>query len=90
MTLQQLATIKRWHLTHPQGRPVESQLWDDMLTCWVLGWMGVPVAVLLAPELGVLACVLLYFAPSAYVGLRRRLHRRGLLRCDWLGSTRAD
>lgn len=86
MTLQQLATVKRWHQTHHRERSVEYQLWDAMLTCWVLGWMGVPAAVLLAPEYGVMSCVLLYFAPSLYVRLRAHLHRQGRLRCDWLAS----
>jgi len=30
--------------------------------------------------------VLLFMAPSFYVALRRRLHRAGRLRCDWLDS----
>lgn len=86
MTLQQLATIKRWHLTHPRRGSVEMQVWDAMLTCWVLGWMGVPPAVVLAPAYGVALCAVLFFAPSIYVWLRVRLHRRGVLRCDWLSS----
>ncbi|NRF70841.1 hypothetical protein HLB44_27935 [Aquincola sp. S2] len=87
MTLQQLSTVKRWHQTHHK-RGLEYQLWDAMLTCWILGWMGLPAALLLAPEIGVLLCPVLYFAPSLYVRLRLRLHRRGVLRCDWLDSAR--
>lgn len=86
MTLQQLSTVKHWHITHKRDHSVEYQVWDAMLTCWVLGWVGVPAALVLAPRIGVAACVLLHFAPEAYVRLRRTLHRRGLLRCDWLGS----
>lgn len=86
MTLQQLTTVKRWHLTHHRERSLEYRLWDTMLMCWVLGWMGMPAAVLLAPVAGVVGCLLLYSAPALYVGLRRRLHRRGVLRCDWLDS----
>lgn len=86
MTLQQLTTVKRWHQTHPRERSLEQQLWDVMLTCWLMGWMGVPAAVLLAPGLGVAVCVGLFFVPSLYVRLRARLHRRGVLRCDWLAS----
>ena len=85
MTLQQMATVKRWHLTHRHDRWVEYQLWDAVLTCWVLGWFGLPAAVFLAPALGVAVCAALSFAPEAYLQLRRRLHRRGVLRCDWLG-----
>ena len=86
MTLQQLATVKRWHLTHHRERSLEYLLWDAMLMCWVLGWMGMPAAVLLAPVAGVLSCLLLYSAPALYVRARARLHRRGVLRCDWLAS----
>lgn len=88
MTLTQMSMIKRWHQAHHRDHGLEYQLWDAMLTCWILGWMGVPAALLLAPEAGLLACVALYFAPSAYVALRVRLHRRGVLRCDWLSSAK--
>lgn len=86
MTLQQLATIKRWHQTHPRGNSLEYHLWDLMLTCWVLGLIGVAPAALLHTQAGIALCGLLYLAPSLYVTLRRRLHRGGVLRCDWLNS----
>lgn len=86
MTLQQLATVKRWHQTHRRAGAVEYQLWDAMLTCWVMGWLGLPVALLLDSEASLLASVTLPWVPGAYVALRRRLHRQGLLRCDWLHS----
>lgn len=44
MTLQQLASIKQWHTSHPLGHPVEHQLWDGMLASWVFGWTGLPAA----------------------------------------------
>lgn len=86
MTLQQLAMVKRWHQSHHREQGLEYQVWDAMLTCWVLGWMGVMPAVVLAPELGIATCVALYYAPSLYVHGRAWLHRRGVLRCDWLDS----
>ncbi|MBI3368619.1 MAG: hypothetical protein HY021_09325 [Burkholderiales bacterium] len=86
MTLQQLSTVKHWHITHNRERSLEYQVWDAMLTCWVLGWVGVPAALVLAPRAGLVACALLHFAPAVYVWLRRLLHRRAALRCDWLGS----
>ena len=88
MTLQQMSAVKRWHIAHHRQGSVEYQVWDLMLICWMLGWMGLPPAVLLAPALGVLGCVTLFYAPASYVRLRRHLHRRGALRCDWLDSTR--
>lgn len=90
MTLNQLSMIKRWHQTHDRDHGLEYQLWDAMLTCWILGWMGLPAAMLLAPQAGLPLCLLLYLAPSLYVWLRGRLHRRGLLRCDWLPALEAS
>ena len=88
MTLQQLSAVRRWHITHHRQGSLEDQAWDAVLTCWVLGWIGVPPALVLAPAAGGLLCVVLFFAPSAYVALRRWLHQRGRLRCDWLDSAR--
>jgi hypothetical protein len=85
MTVEQLAVLKRWHVAHRRNHPVEFHVWDLMLTCWVLGWMGLPAALIVAPPAGLL-CVLLFSAPTLYVGLRRSLHRRHRLRCDWLGA----
>lgn len=86
MTLHQLSAVKHWHISHHRQGSFEYQVWDLMLTCWVLGFVGLPAAMLLAPEAGSLACLLLFLAPSLYVRLRHRLHRRGALRCDWLDS----
>lgn len=84
MTLRQMSLLKRWHVEHRDDAPLEYHAWDAVLTLWVLGWMG--VAPLLALDLAMLLplCVALFLAPAAYVALRRRLHRRGRLRCDWL------
>jgi Na+-driven multidrug efflux pump len=89
MNLEQMATVKRWHLTHHRQASVEGRVWDLVLTAWVMGLVGVPPALVLASALGGVACALLLMAPKGYVGLRRRLHRSGRLRCDWLGSLRA-
>jgi len=86
MTLHQLSVLKQWHVSHKRERPVEFHTWDAMLTLWIMGWMGVPAAVILWQIGGVLACTALFFAPSAYVRLRERLHRQGRLRCDWLNA----
>ena len=86
MTLQQLSAVKRWHMTHQRPGSVELMVWDLVLTCWLLGWMGLAPAVVLAPGLALLPCLTLFSVPRAYVALRRRWHRRGVLRCDWLDS----
>lgn len=84
MTLRQMSQLKRWHVDHREHAPLEYHAWDGVLTLWLLGWMGVPPALLLHWTWMVLACIPLAFAPGAYVRLRLRLHRRGRLRCDWL------
>ena len=86
MTLQQLATIKQWHLSHPLGHPVEQQVWDAMLASWVFGWTGLPAAWLLNSMVAAVLCLLMLHLPGGYVRMRRRLHQRGRLRCDWLSS----
>ena len=86
MTLHQLHTVKLWHVAHKLDRPIEYHTWDSVLTAWVMGWMGEPAALLLWWPGMAVTCALLCFAPTFYVGLRRRLHRAGRLRCDWLDS----
>jgi hypothetical protein len=88
MTLQQLAVVKRWHVLHRRDRPVEFHTWDTVLTLWLLGWLGIPAELILWQLYGLAACAGLLFAPGAYVALRRRLHRSGRLRCDWLEAAR--
>ena len=86
MTLQQLQTVKLWHVAHKREAPIEFQVWDGMLTAWVMGWVGMPAALILQWPGLILACALLFLAPSLYVALRRSLHSRGHLRCYWLDS----
>lgn len=88
MNVQQMSILKRWFVAHRDSSPLEYHTWDAMLTLWLLGWMGVPPALLLHWLWGVALCVPLFFAPALYVRLRCRLHRRGALRCDWLGLLR--
>jgi hypothetical protein len=64
MTLQQLSNVKRWHQSHQRGHAVEYQVWDAILTCWLLGWVGMPAAVVLAPRAGLTACALLSCVPE--------------------------
>ena len=86
MTLQQLSSIKQWHLSHPLGHPVEQLVWDGILAAWVAGWGGLPAAWLIGSISVMLGCLVLLALPGLYVGWRRRLHGLGRLRCDWLGS----
>lgn len=84
MNLRQMSSLKRWHVDHRDEAPLEYHAWDAILTLWVLGWMGMPPALLLHWTAAVPLCVAMFFAPPAYVALRRRLHAGGRLRCDWL------
>ncbi len=84
MTLQQLQAVKLWQVAHRGENPLEYHAWDGVLTFWMFGWMGEPAALLLGWPGMVVGCAVLFMAPSIYVRLRRRLHRRGRLRCDWL------
>jgi len=88
MNLRQMSSVKRWHLAHQEDSPLEYHAWDAVLTLWLVGWVGVPPALLLHWTWLVVLCVSLSFAPPAYVRLRRRLHASGRLRCDWLPALR--
>ncbi len=84
MNLRQMSTLKRWHVAHREQAPLEYHAWDAVLTLWLLGWMGLPPALLLHWLWAVVLCLPLFLAPPAYVRLRAGLHARGTLRCDWL------
>jgi len=84
MKLNQLVAMKAWMVAHRRGQPVEYHAWDAVLTLWLMGWMGAPAFIVLDNLWAELACVSLFFVPHAYLRLRRRLHRRQRLRCDWL------
>ncbi len=83
MTLAQLSALKAWHVANRHRSPIEYHAWDAMLTCWILGWMGIPAALALWQPYGVLVCVAMFFVPGRYVAWRASLHRAGRLRCEW-------
>jgi len=87
MTLHQLHALRVWHQGH--GRhPVEKNVWDTVLTVWLLGWVGAPTAFLVHAGWAEAACLSVLFLPNLYVALRRWLHRRRLLRCEWITALR--
>ncbi len=83
MKLVQFEKLKAWHQRHWREQPVEKNAWDMVVTFWLTGWFGFPSAWLVHAGWAEATCAALLFLPSAYVGLRRRLHRAGVLRCDW-------
>lgn len=84
MSFVQLTAMKAWMVAHRAGQPIEYHAFDAVLTLWLTGWMGAPAFILLDAPWAVIGCVTLFFAPTAYLCLRRSLHLRGRLRCDWL------
>ena len=86
MTLHQFHTLKQWHARHWRDHPLEKNLWEGVLTLWLMGWVGGAVSLLLNLPWLELSCLTLLFLPSAYVALRARWHRQGRLRCDWINS----
>jgi hypothetical protein len=88
MTLQQFHSLKVWHTRQGDRHPVEKTVWDAVLTVWVMGWVGLPVALLIHAgwvEIGALSVL---FLPGSYVAARLWLHRRRRLRCDWAVALR--
>jgi len=85
MRLQEFHALKVWHRQHAR-HPVEKNVWDAVLTIWLLGWVGAPTAFLLHAGWAEAACLGVLFLPGLYVALRRRLHRSHRLRCDWISA----
>ena len=88
MTLHQFHALKQWHLRHWREHPLEKNLWEAVLTLWLMGWVGGAVSLLLNLPWVEVCCLALLFLPSAYVAMRARLHRSARLRCDWISSLR--
>ena len=88
MTLAQFQELRHWHLRHWREQPIEKQLWDSVLTLWIVGWVGGPAALLSHQLWAAAVCLCLLPLPGAYVALRARLHRQKRLRCDWLATLR--
>jgi hypothetical protein len=88
MKLDQFQNLRLWHLRHQRDHPLEGLIWNTILTLWMVGWVGSPTALLLHWDVAALVGGALVFMPGSYVALRRALHRRGRLRCDWIGALR--
>ena len=88
MTLQQYHSLKVWHRRHWRDHPVEKYLWEAILTLWVTGGVGLPVALLIDAPWPAAASIVALFLPGRYVALRTRLHHSGRMRCDWITALR--
>lgn len=81
--LSELHRIRRWHVEHAKDHPVEYQLWDVVITCWLMGWVGwLPTFALDAWWASGL-CLMGTLVPSLYVSWRARAHACNRLRCEW-------
>ena len=83
MPLTELQRIKQWHMGHRHTHPLELQLWDLMLTLWVMGWVGWLPVYAFEQLWAIPLLVLAISAPGLYAFLRTRAHRAKRLRCDW-------
>ena len=82
--LSELHRIRKWHVEHAQDHPMEFQLWDAVITCWFMGWVGwLPTFALDVWWAGPL-CLLGMLAPSMYIAWRASAHARNTLRCAWI------
>ena len=89
MTLNQFSDVRAWHLGH-RDRAIEFHVWNTVVTLWLLGWIGLPASALLQGRAAAVGAFGLCLLPGVYVRLRRRLHRAGWLRCDWIGALGRD
>ena len=88
MTLHQFQELKLWHQRQGHRHSIERALWDTVLTLWMLGWIGIPTTFLLHSGWAEAACFGVLFLPNLYVAVRRRLHNKRRLRCDWILALR--
>jgi len=86
MTLDELQSIKRWHVAHRHDHPFEYHVWDAMLTLWMVGWVGWIPAIVLGALWTTPLLALAMAAPTLYVTWRVRAHRARRLRCDWIAA----
>jgi hypothetical protein len=86
LSLSDLQRIKQWHVAHKSDHPLEYQLWDAVLTLWVMGWVGWLPAFALDALWTIPLCLAAMQAPCLYVSWRAHAHRTRRLRCDWLGG----
>ena len=81
--LTDLHAIKKWHVAHKSEHPLEYELWDAVLTVWLMGWIGwLPVYVLEA-WWAIPLCAAGMVTPRLYVTWRQQAHAQCRLRCDW-------
>ena len=89
ISLAELQRIKRWHVAHQAEHPVEYQLWEAVLTLWVMGWVGWLPAFAFDAWWALPLCAVAMAAPGLYIGWRAKAHALQRVRCEWLERTDA-
>ncbi|MCY7369925.1 MAG: hypothetical protein LH479_03405 [Polaromonas sp.] len=83
-SLRQMQRIRLRLLAQRAALPLEYNIWDGVLTVWIMGWIGWLPAYALEAYWAFPLCLLGIHAPRLYVKARTRAHAAGRLRCDWL------
>jgi hypothetical protein len=86
LSLHQLQRLKDWHIAHRGAHPMEYEVWNAVLTVWLMGWIGCLPALTFDTLWALPLCLLGVLAPQLYVRARARAHEAGRLRCDWLAQ----
>lgn len=85
LTLPQLKKLKDWHVAQRGAHPMEYEVWNAVLTVWLMGWIGCLPALAFDAAWALPLCLLGVVAPQLYVHVRAQAQATGRLRCDWLG-----
>ena len=84
VSLQQMKKLKDWHFARRGTHRAEYEMWNAVLTVWLMGWVGCLPALAFEAVWALPLCLLGVMAPQLYVHARARVHQAGRLRCDWL------
>ena len=84
LPLAELQRIKQWHTSHRHDHPLEYQLWDLVVTVWLMGWIGWLPAYAFDAFWAYPLCLMGVMTPGLYVQWRARADANGRLRCEWM------
>lgn len=84
LTLVQLKRIKNWHASTRHQHPLESAVWEAVMTIWVIACIGWLPATIFERPWAYLLCLIGVLTPRLYVQWRQYAHDKGKLRCEWL------
>ena len=72
MKLQQFQELKVWHLRQGHRHPIEKDLWDAVLTVWLLGWVATSLGIRWSFGITLPLVLLAWWACTALVPQRGR------------------